>query len=59
MQSPAGFLNFQGHNAVDDAQQYIDVVFSYDETKALTFSDNYTEPFRKRLSTCDTKIPAT
>jgi len=29
MSSPAGFLNFQGHNALDDAFQYINVKFSY------------------------------
>jgi len=44
MGSPAGFLNFQGHNAVGDASQYIEVKFSYDKTKALTFSDEFEEP---------------
>ena len=40
MQSPAGFLTFQGHNAADDSFQYIDVDFSYDKTKSIYFSDN-------------------
>lgn len=39
MSTPAGFLNFQGHNAVDDAFQYIDVAFSYDKNNSLWFDD--------------------
>ena len=56
MGSPAGFLNFQGHNAVDDAFQYIEVKFSYDKTKALTFSDEFPEQYRKQLTTCNKKV---
>ena len=46
MSSPAGFLNFQGHNAVDEAFQYIEVEFSYDKNKSLYFTDETkdTEP---------------
>ena len=46
MSTPAGFLTFQGHNAVDDAFQYIDVAFSYNSNDSLTFSDKNkkTEP---------------
>lgn len=40
MSSPAGFLNFQGHNAVDDAFQYINVKFSYSKQDSLYFSDD-------------------
>jgi hypothetical protein len=32
MGSPAGFLTFQGHNAVDEAFQYISVDFSYNKS---------------------------
>ena len=39
MGSPAGFISFQGHNAVDDALQYIDVDFSYSKNNSLWFSD--------------------
>ncbi len=59
MGSPAGFLNFQGHNAVDDGKQYIEIKFSNDPAKALTFSNNFTEPYRQKLTTCNTKINAT
>lgn len=41
MGSPAGFITFQGHNAVEEAFQFIEVKFSYDKTKALTFSDEF------------------
>lgn len=40
MSTPAGFLNFQGHNAVDDAYQYIDVIFSYNNNDSLWFDDS-------------------
>ena len=39
MSTPAGFLTFQGHNAVDDAFQYIDVNFSYKTNDSLYFND--------------------
>jgi hypothetical protein len=32
MDSPAGFLTFQGHNAVNDAFQFIEVKFSYNKS---------------------------
>jgi hypothetical protein len=41
MQSPAGFLSFQGHNAVDDALQLIEVDFTYDKLKGLALSDEF------------------
>lgn len=55
MSSPAGFLNFQGHNAVDDAYQYIDVKFSYDTKDSLYFNDvkKDTEPERSRFQACN------
>lgn len=40
MGSPAGFLTFQGHNAVDDAFQYINVKFSYSTNNSLYFNDD-------------------
>ncbi len=39
MSTPAGFLNFQGHNAIDDAYQYINVNFSYSSKNSLYFND--------------------
>jgi hypothetical protein len=39
MGNPAGFLNFQGHNAIDNALQYINVFFTYDPTKGLYFNN--------------------
>lgn len=39
MSTPAGFLNFQGHNAIDDAYQYINVNFSYLNKNSLYFND--------------------
>lgn len=39
MGSPAGFLNFQGHNALDNARQYINIVFTYDK-KGLYFGND-------------------
>lgn len=39
MGSPAGFLNFQGHNAINNALQYISVTFTFDPTKGLYFSN--------------------
>lgn len=46
MGTPAGFLNFQGHNAVTDAFQYIDVIFSNHNNDSLWFDDSKidTEP---------------
>lgn len=40
MGSPAGFLSFQGHNAINIAFQYIDVNFSYSKKNSLYMSDD-------------------
>ena len=55
MGTPAGFLNFQGHNAVDDAFQFIDTDFSYKKNDSLYFSDEHkeTEPERSALDPCN------
>lgn len=55
MGSPAGFLKFQGHNAVDDAFQYIDVMFSYSTNNSLYFNDDNkeTEPERSSFQMCN------
>jgi hypothetical protein len=39
MGSPAGFLNFQGHNAINDGHQYISMDFSYNLNDSLSFSN--------------------
>lgn len=39
MSSPAGFLNFQGHNALNDAHQYINMNFSNNINDSLAFTD--------------------
>ncbi len=38
--TPAGFLNFQGHNAIDNALQYINVVFTYNKSESLYFGND-------------------
>ena len=55
MSTPAGFLTFQGHNAADDAFQYIDVDFSYKTNDSLYFNDEHkdTEPERSKFDTCN------
>lgn len=55
MSTPAGFLNFLGHNGVDDAFQYIDVDFSYDTKNSLYFNDDHkdTEPERAAFDICN------
>lgn len=40
LNSPAGFLNFQGHNAMDNARQYINIFFTYDKSKALYLNND-------------------
>ena len=40
MGSPAGFLNFQGHNGLDNSHQYMNMFFSYDKTKSLYFGND-------------------
>ncbi len=52
MQSPAGFLNFQGENAVDQGNQVIHLAFTNDPSKGLFIPDldactrNISSPFR-------------
>ena len=55
MSSPAGFLNFQGHNALDNAHQYMNVVFSYDKDKSLYFGNETKEEKYEELSPCNFK----
>ena len=38
--SPAGFLSFQGRNALDNALQYINIDFTYDKSKGLYFGND-------------------
>lgn len=38
--SPAGFISFQGHNAIDNARQYINVFFTYDKEKGLYLNND-------------------
>lgn len=40
MQTPAGFLSFQGSNAVDDGVQTINIKFTNDPAKGI-FIDNF------------------
>jgi hypothetical protein len=39
MQTPAGFLNFQGQNAMDDGAQIITMKFTNDKSKGLYIPD--------------------
>ena len=55
LNTPAGFLNFQGHNAVNDARQYINVFFTYDQSKGLYFNDLNPENTTKGVTTCNFK----
>lgn len=48
MQNPAGFLNFQGTNAIEDAAQIIYIDFTDDPKKGLYISD---------FDNCSTKLP--
>jgi hypothetical protein len=47
MQTPAGFLTFQGTNAVDDGIQTITIKFTNDPTKGLFMTD---------LDRCDKEV---
>ena len=40
MGSPAGFLSFQGANAIENAKQKINVFFTYDKEKGLYFGND-------------------
>jgi hypothetical protein len=56
LKTPAGFLNFQGHNAVNDAFQYIDVIFSYNESDSLWFDSankSTSQPQQESLQACN------
>jgi hypothetical protein len=39
MQSPAGFLTFQGANSIEDATQLIEIKFTNNKTKGLYLDD--------------------
>jgi hypothetical protein len=53
MGNTAGFLNFQGHNAIDNARQYINMFFTYDKTKGLYLGNDTGEEKTAALSTCN------
>lgn len=53
MGSPAGFLTFQGHNAVNQAYQYISTNFSFDYNKSLHFADFEKNPEQQSLQPCN------
>jgi len=40
MGSPAGFLSFQGKNAINNAHQNINVDFTFDPKKGLYFNND-------------------
>ena len=56
MSSPAGFLNFQGHNALNSANQYISMNFSDSLNDSLAFSDELDDFVYNALQTCDYKV---
>lgn len=51
--SPAGFLNFQGHNAIDNAHQYINVLFTADKGKGLYFGNDTDKAKTADLTACN------
>lgn len=53
MSTPAGFLTFQGHNAVNDALQYMEVKFSYNKSNSIYFGDDREEASGKALDNCN------
>lgn len=55
MGSPAGFLNFQGHNALDNAHQYISMNFSNNMNDSLAFSDLIHDFPYDSVQNCDYK----
>lgn len=55
MGSPAGFLNFQGHNALNAAHQYISMNFSNNINDSLAFTDSLNDFPYADLQTCDYK----
>lgn len=55
MSSPAGFLNFQGHNALNGGHQYITMNFSNNVNDSLAFEDSLNDFPYDSLSSCDFK----
>lgn len=55
MGSPAGFLNFQGHNALNNAHQYISMNFSNNINDSLAFSDSLNDFVYADVQACDYK----
>jgi hypothetical protein len=53
MSSPAGFLNFQGHNAIDNAKQFISVFFTFNKSQGLYFGDDEDQDKWKGITTCN------
>lgn len=53
--SPAGFLNFQGHNAIDNARQYISVFFTNDKEKGLYFNNDTGQEMTAAITACNYK----
>jgi hypothetical protein len=53
LNTPAGFLNFQGHNAINDAKQYISVFFTYDPALGLFFNDTTNLTTTKAPNACN------
>lgn len=54
MSTPAGFLTFQGHNAVNDALQYMEIKFSYNKSNSIYFGNDNEEETGKVLHNCNT-----
>jgi hypothetical protein len=55
MGSTAGFLNFQGHNAIDDGHQYVTFNFSYNRNDSLFFTDELDDFAYGEVTSCDFK----
>jgi hypothetical protein len=55
MGSPAGFLNFQGHNAINNAHQYISFNFSNNLNESLAFTDAWDDYVYEAVQSCDYK----
>ncbi len=58
MGSPAGFLNFQGHNALNDGHQYTSMNFSLNLNDSLGFSNKLGDFAYGDLNSCDFKTDA-
>ena len=55
MGSPAGFLNFQGHNALNGGHQYISMNFSSNISESLAFADELHDFPYDALTSCEFK----